>query len=108
MDRSWCRDSGIWRGDGGADASAHRLQSLAHLIQARRLGLCEMVKLLRVGGFGGMELFVNHAQLFPALGERACAALSEAAALAGGLPLAEPERFALRPALRLTGVVVGE
>src|SRR6187431_3042428 len=99
MDRSWCRDSGIWRGDGGADASAHRLQSLAHLIQAWCLRLCEMVKLLRVGGFGGLELFVNHAQLFPVLGERAGAAFTEAAALAGGLPLTQPERFTLRPAL---------
>ena len=26
MDRSLCRGSGIWRGDGGADASAHRLR----------------------------------------------------------------------------------
>ena len=70
--------------------------------------LCEMLKLLRVGGFGGLELVVDHAQLLPALGEGALAGLAEAAALAGGLPLTQPERFTLRPALRLVGVVVRE
>ena len=97
-----------WRGDGGADASAHRFESLAHLVQAWRLVLCEMLKFFRVGGLGVLELVVDHAQLRPALGERALARLAELAALAGGLPLSEPERFALRPALRLVGVVVRE
>ena len=71
--------------------------------------LCETLQLLGVGGFGVPELVVDHAQLFP-VSWRAdpCARLAEAAALTGCLPLSQPERLALRPALGLVGVVVGE
>ena len=70
--------------------------------------MCETVKFFGVGGFGVLELVVDRAQLRPALGQRALARLGEPAALAGGLPLPEPERFALGPALGLVGVIVRE
>ena len=62
MDRSWLCGSRSGRGDGGADALAHRFESLAHLVQAWRLLLCKTLKLPGVGRFGGSHLAVDDAE----------------------------------------------
>ena len=95
--RSWCGDSRSGRGDGGADASADRCRvarasspgAAPGVVRNRAAPWCRSASMLLSSSW----ITRSSSQLFC---ELPVAGLAEAAALAGGLPLPEPERLRSR------------